>query len=475
MSADATVQAPRRSRARRIGAWAIRVTTASALVGGALAAIPIGSAGAARSAVPNRFSTFPVKGSSVAGFPAVPTRTGRNVNITNKNGAQSETAIAVDPTNTRHLLAASNDLSNFSSYSNVWESMDGGRTWVSAGFSVAAFCYDPWLAFNNAGDAFFGYECSDQRIAYRKAGTTNWVYTKLTNAGSFPDRDQITVDNSLTSPFGGSVYIGYDDNGNFNSAHIMYSRDGFGNWVQSPKINDNCPTTQCDIGVNVTATSDGTVHATWEDFVNGVIKTDESTDGGATWGTDHQVTDLRINTTSFFISIPPQNIRGVLPMPFTASAPEGSTCAGRMYVAYMDKAVTTANTNIYFRYSDDNGTTWSAEQQLNDDTVNAYHFFPAIAVAPSGTIGVSFYDTRNDSANKKTDQYFTSSSDCGVTWAANQRVTTASSDETGPGVDGNQYGDYEGIAAHPQGFFQPTWTDSRVGSKNEDQATTQAK
>ena len=70
---------------------------------------------------------------------------------------------------------------------------------MNAGLQVNTFCYDPWLDFNSAGDAFFSYECSDQRIAYRLHGTTNWVQTTL-RAGGFPDRDMV-VDDNPGSPF----------------------------------------------------------------------------------------------------------------------------------------------------------------------------------------------------------------------------------------------------------------------------------
>src|SRR5438046_1802513 len=86
-----------------------------------------GSAGAAARhqtvvPVPNQFNTVPFKASSgPAGAPGV-TRVGRNVNITNASGAQSETSIAIDPTDSHHFVAASNDLANFSSYKGVYES-----------------------------------------------------------------------------------------------------------------------------------------------------------------------------------------------------------------------------------------------------------------------------------------------------------------------------------------------------------------
>src|SRR5439155_1061035 len=232
------VVSERRSRMRksnvvRLGMASVALLAMTWTAGAGQAASGVCAAAPAVNVPDAAHSTVPLRGCDTApGHSSGVDRVGRNRNITKKTGAQSETSIAVDPTNPLHMYAASNDLANFSTYNGIYESFDRGLTWASAGLTVNTFCYDPWLDFNAAGDIFFSYECSDQRIAYKLHGTSTWVQSGSLPAGSFPDRDQVVTDDNVGSPHFGAVYIGYDDNGNSNRAHIMISANGQGGWTE---------------------------------------------------------------------------------------------------------------------------------------------------------------------------------------------------------------------------------------------------
>src|SRR5207237_4755850 len=78
----------------------------------------------------------------------------------------------------------------------------------------------------------------------------------------------------------------------------------------------------------------------------------------------------------------------------------------------------------------------------------------------------------SNAAGVVTDVFLSRSTDGGVTWLADERVTTQSSNEHDcagllpcPSIDyGNQQGDYEGLVSFG-GVSHPIWTDSRKNTK----------
>ena len=128
----------------------------------------------------------------------------------------------------------------------------------------------------------------------------------------------------------------------------------------------------------------------------------------------------------------------------------------------------TCKTRIWFSRSTDGGATWDAATMINDQPSLNDQFNPRLAVdQANGALVVIYYDTVDDPGRLKTDVWYQSSQDDGVTWSAANTVTTSQTDETPGGADAsNQYGEYNGLSGFAGKFF-PSWTDRRNGAREE--------
>jgi subtilisin-like proprotein convertase family protein len=103
---------------------------------------------------------------------------------------------------------------------------------------------------------------------------------------------------------------------------------------------------------------------------------------------------------------------------------------GRIYAAFADRDTATGNpadnTDVYVKYSDDGGATWTGLRRVNDDFPqqdgfsegNRPQFMPAIAVdQTTGTLVYSYLDTRYDAARARVTTAVTTSIDGGASFA----------------------------------------------------------
>jgi hypothetical protein len=136
--------------------------------------------------------------------------------------------------------------------------------------------------------------------------------------------------------------------------------------------------------------------------------------------------------------------------------PSCGASGAALYCSYMDGS--DAATTVYVAKSTDGGATWtSTPMPAGGDQFNQW-----LAVDPlTGSVNVAYYDTRTHGATSTT--YTLARSTDGTAPYSASPVANAPTDESccSPSVDlGNQYGDYEGIAAY-DGVVRPVWTDRR--------------
>lgn len=127
--------------------------------------------------------------------------------------------------------------------------------------------------------------------------------------------------------------------------------------------------------------------------------------------------------------------------------------------------------DIYFIRSTDGGNRWSRPKRLNQDETNSVQFFPALAVAPNGSLHVMWGDMRDDSVETRYHIYYTSSDDQGDNWGfkneelgldvGDARVTDFPTNPNKAFPQGMFIGDYFSIAATDEEAYM-VWADGRL-------------
>jgi hypothetical protein len=151
---------------------------------------------------------------------------------------------------------------------------------------------------------------------------------------------------------------------------------------------------------------------------------------------------------------------GVDNYPVIAVDNSGGANSGNLYVAMYTW------TGIYLRVqvvrSTDGGQTWSKPVPLAPPSDTHDQFFPSISVSPTGLVGVSWLDRRNDPNNIDYQAFAAISTDGGQTFP-NTQLTTAFSN---PNVNGgnNWMGDYTGNTWKGDNVFVAAWMDSSNGT-----------
>jgi hypothetical protein len=396
---------------------------------------------------------------------------GSNVDASHECGSQSETSIAISPANTDNVIAGSNEIQRLPMRANY--STDGGQTFTGVDLPLPPprtnhgfdFGSDPGIAFDSDGNAYYSYiivffgagggiNGTEMAVAHSTDHGATWTATYFnpqTGNGQFNDKPMITVDTG--SAHHNRVYVAWDNatgssssDKNGNNVLLSYSDDGGLTFSTPVSVSGPFKGRTGGIGADPYVTPDGTLHVAWQDYAHGTISDATSTDGGLTFSPPQLIAPVN----AFEFDPAAQASRGALVYP---SCGASSTA---LYCAYMNGS--DAATNVYVAKSTDGGANWTSTQMpAGGDQFNQW-----LAVDPSdGSVNVGYYDTGTHGATS-TLYTVARSTDDGATYSA-APVANAPTDESccAPSVNlGNQYGDYEGIAAF-DGVVRPVWTDRR--------------
>jgi hypothetical protein len=404
---------------------------------------------------------------------------GPEVDVSRARGAQVEPAIAADPRDGRILLAGSNSFRDGSM--RAYSSLDGGATWARGfvypppGSYLQTCASDPGVAIDRRGRQYYSFvrttPCRTGRpklfVASRAGPRAAWgppVQVNPLRTSVADDKPAIAVDASPGSPHAGRVYVAWSrlSHNQVLSIVLSSSDDGGRTWSRIVKVNR---TGDQETYASVTVGGDGTVYVAWDDSSGYALKVARSADGGRHFGPERTV------VTFFIVPIPacgagiviPASLRVCLhPNPIVSVDRSGGRYDGRVYVSYA-QTQTTGDEGVVVQAFD------ASLRPVREDavavapaprSVRPDQFWPASAVdRSSGAVWVCFYETAGRE-RKRAFYACTVSRDGGRTWPRPVRVASVASDETQPGTDARQYGDYEGLAV-ANGVAHPIWTDSR--------------
>ncbi len=409
---------------------------------------------------------------------ATPWPGGCGVKGTQTPSSEAEPWLAADPTDPRRLIAVYQQdrfpvdggaLGNLAAVSD-----DGGATFTTVAFPGLTRCTggarerasDPWVSFGPDGTAYAAHLTFDENEALGAAGLAGptqlasststdggrtWsAPSRIVDENLYDDREALTAD--PLHP--GRAYVvwvrrlgAFGENG---AEQLSYTIDGGRTWSAPRTIYTPQPLHLPD-PILLDVLPDGTLLNTFLVIdVRSQVQSEpvpydmfsmRSPDGGRSWSAP-----VKIGTTPSTEPSDPDTGAPIRSLPIIATA------LGRSGVVYgaWNEIDSSSQSRIRIARSPDGGRSWGAPRTVAAPAGQA--FLPAVAVAPDGTVGVTYDDTRDDrrgDGELTTDVWLSISHDGGRTFAERHLAgpfdALTASETSSTGVAGHFLGDYQAL------------------------------
>jgi hypothetical protein len=359
--------------------------------------------------------------------------------------SQNEPTVAVDPRNTRVVVAGANDycaaIVNGDVWTGYYRSTDGGSTWrdslvpgypndtsaagvASPVHGTCGAAGDPSQAFDPDGRLFYAFICFNRAqpvnggvyvARYTRDGAT-YDRTVLVKAGTpsgqfltglFQDKINLTVDQTAGA-FSGNVYVAWSQYDGFapNNA-VLFSRSTDHGLTYSNPIRVTPTSLGTGSFTDLAVGPDGSVYLTYLTYPSSSNPTTDvwlakSTDGGVSFGDPAHVATIENFDSSQFSGNGATDCgdgpfacpSGLTFSRFT-SAPAVAADATGVHVVWNGE-LPSGQSKVFVRNSP-NGIDWPTPAATLDAVPVGHQWTPDIASA-AGVLSVVFYDSRADPA-----------------------------------------------------------------------------
>ena len=377
-----------------------------------------------------------------------------------------EPYVATNPNDFRNSATAYN-------INNYYVTLNG-IDWVkrAVSFPGSSQIGDPVLAYDSLGNLYYTqlYQIgSTYGIWVAKSTDKGLTFATAVSATSttvgLSDKQWICADQT-GGPYSNNVYLGWRQ---FGSSGMRFVRSTDGGLTYSSPI-----TLGGDQGAYVTVGSNGSVQGGSLYFGStsgSSIMVYRSTNGGASFGSG--VAAVTGISGPGVICAGRNTMKSCIRtnyFPLMAADNSYTATRGNVYVIYAANPPGADLADIFLVRSTDFGATWSAPLRINDDATTADQWMPAISVdKKSGKVFIFWYDSRNDpSGNLLTEMYGTHSTNGGVSFVANYKISNSQMNPNSMAVGqpgGEKYiGDYVGNSAVTSSTSLNSFMDARYNT-----------
>ena len=341
------------------------------------------------------------------------------LNIT--GDAANEPSIAVDPNDHNKMTIGWRQFNtvtnNFRQAGHAYTT-DNGQTWTFPGvLEPGVFRSDPVLDYDREGNFYYNSLTNDPdyycKVFKSSDGGQSWGTGVDAHGG---DKQWMTIDKT-DGPGSGHIYAFWTSF--FSTCYPDFftrSTDGgasFGNCTSVPD-DPSWGTIMVDAGGNLYIGASGS-----SDFV--VARSSNAQISGQTVTWDMATTVSLGGYITYGINPNPDGLGGQTSIAIDTS---GGPTNGNIYLLCSVVPSGSDPLDVRFARSTNGGSSFSSSVRVNDDPgTNAYQWFGTMSVAPTGRIDVVWLDTRDHPGTNISALYYTNSTDAGVTWAQNERLS----------------------------------------------------